>query len=374
MLMLLILCLFGTKQLGAKTNTLTGFPFLAYSNETRLMGGGFLIWQNTRDSLDTKAENTILTNAIVSANKQFLAFVLPRFSRQGGKYQLSADLLARRWSDHYWGIGNSTPEAAKEPFGWEEYKLSLAWQYRLGKHFYPSVEVDVRFSDLFDTQEDGLLSQTDLQGTTPAYYFGRGVNLLFDTVDSSSYPTKGLKYSLSYKNYATIPKSNPGSETLMQLLEPDFDKLTLDLNHYLSPIPGWVIAAQSSFAQSENATPFTFYPELGNKLRAYDSKRFIDKTLLAQRLEQRIFPAELPWLKSAGYLQGKLFRRAGLVIFSEAGQVAPHAKHYRWDRNHWSNGFGLRYAILPEEKLNFRIDFGFGEDTFNFIFQAREVF
>jgi hypothetical protein len=338
------------------------------------MGGGFLIWQNMRDSLAAKTENTVITNAIVSANKQYLAFILPRFSRQNGKYQLSADLIARRWADHYWGIGNATPEMDKEPFGWEEYKLALTWQYRIGKHLYPAVEIDLRYGDLFEKQADGLLDNADIEGTQPAYYLGRGINLLFDTTDSQTYPTRGIKYTLSYKNYATLPRSSQPGKSLEMLWQPDFDKSSLDLNHYLSPTPGWVIAAQSSFVQSENSIPFTFFPELGSRLRAYDSKRFIDQTLIAQRLEQRVFPSELSWMKGKGLMQGKLWSRMGFVAFSETGQVARHVTHYQWNRNHWSNGFGIRYAIIPKDKLNFRIDFGFGEDTFNFIFQAREVF
>ncbi len=357
----------------AKTS-LSGFPVIAYSNETSVMAGGFLVWNKEFNIKESKATNTIISNALVTAKSQYLAFLLPQFTRKDGDLQYGADLIARRWSDNFWGIGNGTLERSKEAFGWEEYRLGFNAKYRIWDNLYPGVELDFRFGDLFKESAGGAMASGNISGSKPAFYVGRGASLSWDNTNAKYYPEKGINYELRFMDYATLHNQDGDLGELKEYIDSDFNKLTLNLNHYINPVQGLVLAAQTSVVLSDKQVPFNFLPELGSKLRAYDSKRYIDKAMLAQRIEPRIFPSELPFFKDRGIMQSKFWRRTGMVLYSEFGQVAPEISQTSWERNHFSNGFGFRYTILPQDKLNLRMDFGWGQDTFNFIFQAREVF
>ena len=55
-----------------------------------------------------------------------------------------------------------------------------------------------------------------------------------------------------------------------------------------------------------------------------------------------------------------IFGDVGLVLFAGAGDVANHFDGFRPSEFKLGAGFGFRYTILPENKLNLRFDFGFG--------------
>ena len=373
--MLMLLSLLSLPMFAQEATTnISGFPVIAYSNETSLMGGGFIVWNKEFLQEQRKASNTLIGNVLLTAKSQYLAFILPQFTRDDGDLQYGADLIARRWSDNFWGIGNNTLEQDKEAFGWEEYRLGLSGKYLIWKNLYPGIELDFRFGDLFKETAGGALASGTILGSKPAFYLGRGASLSWDNTNAKYYPHKGIKYELRFTDYATLNNQDDDLGELKEYLHSDFSKLSLNLNHYINPVSGIVLAAQTSAIIADGQVPFNFLPELGSSLRAYDSKRYIDKTMLAQRLEPRIIPSELPFLQERGILQSKFWRRTGLVFFTEFGQIAPDISQAKWERNHWSNGWGLRYTILPQDKLNLRMDFGWGQDTFNFIFQAREVF
>ncbi len=101
-------------------------------------------------------------------------------------------------------------------------------------------------------------------------------------------------------------------------------------------------------------------PKFGGSemLRGYAEGRYLEKKYLAFQTELRL----------------QIYKRFGMVIFGAMGEVAESFKDFQTDFVRFGYGFGLRYRLRKEEKLNFRIDFAFSEEDFKFYIAAREVF
>jgi hypothetical protein len=55
-------------------------------------------------------------------------------------------------------------------------------------------------------------------------------------------------------------------------------------------------------------------------------------------------------------------KRFGFVLFGGVGNVAENLIDYRFDNLKYSYGAGLRFKFNQEQKVNLRVDFGFGND------------
>jgi outer membrane protein assembly factor BamA len=106
--------------------------------------------------------------------------------------------------------------------------------------------------------------------------------------------------------------------------------------------------------------PFQLMPQLGGSelLRGYFGGRFRERQLLAAQAEFR----------------SSLWKRIGLVAFADTGQVAHDLDGFGADRFRFSYGAGLRILLIPQEGMNLRADFGFGEDESGFYLAFGEAF
>ena len=62
------------------------------------------------------------------------------------------------------------------------------------------------------------------------------------------------------------------------------------------------------------------------------------------------------------------------MAFAGVGGVAPALSQFAVNTTRATYGFGLRYLFDPIEKLNIRIDFGFGKNTSGLYITANEAF
>ena len=69
-----------------------------------------------------------------------------------------------------------------------------------------------------------------------------------------------------------------------------------------------------------------------------------------------------------------LIWRFGLVAFAGFGQVAPELNQVSINDLKPSVGLGLRFTLIPEQKVNLRIDFGIGKDNSSFNIDFMEAF
>lgn len=333
--------------------TFTAYPYFAYSSETRFMVGAFTFARYDYTTPFSKPDPhrlSLLGNSIYSQNKQFMLALIPRY--EIGNISLDSSMEFSSWPDTFFGTGNSTSADLSESFSSINYATETSARYRFGRSLIASVQMDLGWHELRDVQSAGMLDSAEISGKNDALHSGIGASLSFDSSDGSYYPTRGVRFEIKRIHYDEALGSDHS-----------WQKNSYDFRGYLPVGANTVLAAQSDLEINQGDVPFYRFPELGKRLRAYDSKRFIDRVRISQRLESRIFPF------SEGFLD-----RLGFVLFAEAGQVASVFEDIDVKDWHWSLGSGLRFSILPAERLNLRADFGFGKDSFNFIINAREAF
>ncbi len=93
-------------------------------------------------------------------------------------------------------------------------------------------------------------------------------------------------------------------------------------------------------------------------MRGYFEGRFRDKDLLAVQLEYR-FP---------------IFWRIGGAVFAGAGTVAPDVARFSVGQVKPGLGLGLRFMYDLVERMNVRVDVGFGKNSSGIYMTANEAF
>ena len=81
-------------------------------------------------------------------------------------------------------------------------------------------------------------------------------------------------------------------------------------------------------------------------MRGYFEGRYRDYNYLMMQLEYRQY----------------FWWRLGFAVFVGAGDVAPELMQFSLPDVKYSYGFGLRFLFNEEEKVNIRVDLGFGND------------
>jgi len=174
---------------------------------------------------------------------------------------------------------------------------------------------------------------------------------LQDTLGSKSV---GLEFAASYDNRDNVVNASRGifaeftqgfyGETLGG--SNTFRLSKLDLRTYHRVGPKGVIGGQAFARFAGGDAPVQELSALGGAdlLRGFQEFRFRDN--LAAFLQ-----AEYRW---------QTFQSVGFVFYGGAGQVASSGSALAFDQLRYSLGTGVRVAIIPQENINLRIDYGFG--------------
>ena len=120
--------------------------------------------------------------------------------------------------------------------------------------------------------------------------------------------------------------------------------------------PEGILASRVFGRFSDGDVPFTDLSQYD--LRGYERGRYRDKMLLASEIE----------------LRQHLFGRFGAAAFAGLGQIAPAIDDFDGNRILWSAGFGLRFQLTEQNRMNYRTDLAWGRDGFEFYFSITEAF
>jgi outer membrane protein assembly factor BamA len=201
---------------------------------------------------------------------------------------------------------------------------------------YLGVLYQVRNAVMVDRAEDGRLGGGGVPGSDGGMVSGAGVVGMWDTRDNILFPTSGSFHT------ASIFRSGGALGGDFQMT-----RYSVDLRRYLS-VRGHVLGFQAYLRSVAGDVPFDMLPRLGgqNIMRGTFQGRYRDRHLLAAQTEYRAL----------------IWRRLGLAAFAGAGQVAPELDAISRSDLHYSLGLGFRLMIDPRERMNLRIDLGYGRD------------
>jgi len=329
------------------------YPFVIYTGETSLTIGGFALNTRRPPNQDfNKAPDSFIANTMLSVKKNLLSFIQYEKVLWDGKLIVTPFISYRNWPSDYYGISSDNSEDYLSKYNMESLELRNTVKYELFPKVYAQVGLRYNQTNNYQFEEGSYMAQnitSQLRGSTIAGY---SAAISYDSRNNTFYPTHGL-----YANYSVAYNYDQKNDFF------DYIAHQADFRFYQKINDKSVLGFQTKIKIVNDEAPFYEQSLLGEELRAYPSNRFIDKDMLVLKTEYRIFPWEHSWRK-----------RMGFVTFVEAGQVVPQISDYDLNTLKYSVGAGLRFSIIPDERLNFRFDIAKGSDSVQVVFIAQEAF
>lgn len=271
-------------------------------------------------------------NQLVLASEGYVYF-------PGEKYILQTRLSYSNFPDRFWGLGNTTPSSNQESYEISQFNFYPRVLRNLFSDFYLGLGYEYQNVFRFEYNHDGT-SLFDIQNVTGRYggkISGAVLLISWDSRNHAFSPSRGLNVQYSVGYYRDFI----GSDF-------NFTIRSLDVRKFFSLKKERVLAFQFHLVSTIGNTPIRDMATIGSAayMRGYYDGRYTDYNMISLQTEYR-FP---------------VYRRWGIVAFAGLGRVAPTAGELFIPENlKPSAGLGIRFALRPKEKLNLRVDAGFGQ-------------
>lgn len=327
-------------------------PGVTYAPETRWAAaiGAFKVGKTRAPNADQRP-NTYAVRGLYSQRHQVQSsFSLDQW-RAGNAGRLELDAAFSRFPNAFYGVSAALADTS-EQYTPRSASLVGSYIHRVRQGLYLGGRLAYEDARITHIAPGGTLASL-LAG--PAFTGGdrwrtTSATLIvnWDTRDVLFYPTRGSAVWLNVGRALGVPGATH-----------QFTRVQLDARRYQSLGAGHVFAVQGLGVVTSGNVPVDNLPALGGAslLRGYFAGRFRDK--------------------SAAVLQGEyrtpMWRRVGAVAFAGAGTVAPSVDDLRLDDARAAWGLGLRLS-LNDDRLNLRVDRGFGSGSRGIYITAGEAF
>ncbi|PKV63101.1 BamA/TamA family outer membrane protein [Pontibacter ramchanderi] len=327
-------------------------PVLYYTPDTKLgFGASLLGYFRLRSYTDTTYTRLSLARLVVdyTLNKQTDQWLYWNIFTREERLMLRGELRHRIYTDRFYGLGNDSREEDRELYDYDMISAKIAVLKNVG--FRSFLGPDLHFTEYYNVEleDDSQLRSLELPGYKKGRNVGLGAIFLIDHRNSTSYPSKGFYLELSGYHFGKAF----GSDFR-------YNNLNFEFNRYYGLGNDRVLATNTMLRLNEGDVPVQRLPTAGGDklLRGYARNRFHDDHFVGSQVEYR-FP---------------LFWRLGMVTFAGIGDVFDKPKDVSFSTLKYSIGTGLRYAIRPDQKLNTRLDVGYGREGFNIYLMIGEAF
>ena len=326
------------------------YPFLFFTPETDwAFGAGGLLYFTLSDKLKSKP-SSVTASGYYTINNQFDITVIPEIYFNHDKYLLSTKFNFGEALDFFYGIGSTSPDIEYNQYLQRNFIVNVNIQMeafdenlKLGPVF------ELRSMDVLNKESNPLLDSNLVRGSNGGTTSGVGLIASYDTRDNIFYPSQGSYYQFSAIYYSKAF----GSDF-------DYSKYLLDTRRYLSLFPDHILAYQAYIMIEFGYPPFYDLALLGGDkvMRGYLYGRYRDRIYYALQVEYRL---PIIW-------------RFGFVVFGGLGDVASKVSNIEISTIKPSYGFGARFRIDELQKLDLRVDFGFGTNTNGIYFSVNQAF
>ena len=310
---------------------------------------------NPKDSLIQRSSSPI-TFGFSSTGAIFAATIVSTYWFQD-KMRIYADIWYKDMPDHYWGAGYDngyyTPKSDSTTAynrQWFWFNPRILWQFR--KYYFLGLNIDYNYTEVTDPSP-GVEEDPDYIKYGP-YNFNSGFGLIL-RYDSRDIPVNAYKGALINFSSTFYSPALGGDNTYQVFL--------LDLRKYIQiKRPGNTIAVQMKTRFGIGDVPYGEMSQLGSPfdLRGYTWGRYRDKSMIFFLGEYRYM-----FNKRSGERS-----KHGVVGWLGGGSVGEDPG----DFTNWLPNFGFGYRFEVQPRMNLRVDFGFGRETFGFYFNFNEAF
>ncbi|MHB1921495.1 MAG: BamA/TamA family outer membrane protein [Chitinophagaceae bacterium] len=317
-----------------------GLPIIYYTPETRLVFGASIAstFRSQPDSIQ-RFPSFLQLAAAFTQNKQSLYYIPYRIFFRKANYEANGDFGYYLYSYYFYGIGNNEPQSNQELYSatFPEIKFhllkSVSKNLRVGiKYWFDHYQITKK------QPGKQLATNPGIPGSNGGSISGIGPALNFDSRDNFYFPTKGIYLKASALWYNQRLGSNF-----------NYTRVTINFSKYL--LDKWHnVVAMNLFGDFISGNPpFMQMALIGGDriMRGYYLGRYRDKNLLALAGEYRL----------------KIYGRLGGDLFVNYGSVANSLSQFSLSEFKYTWGGGLRFRINRKEKINFRLDVGFGKNT-----------
>lgn len=324
-------------SLQQKRNSLVALPYAFYTPETKIAFGvgGIYSFRPSGSSPAVRPSNVRIALTYTQL-KQFIIAFLPEIYVRNANYYFNGYFGFYKYPDKFWGIGNDTPDGAEEDYEPIYFKSYANVQKQIKPGLYIGLQYQYEYIHLKETDPEGVLRYDIIPGSEGGSASGFGVIINHDTRNHIYQPSTGF-----YNQICTVFFGKAlGSDYKFALL-------SFDLRKYFSVFGTHVLALQTFDSFISGEPPFQMLNLLGGSsvMRGYYEGRYRDKSMITVQAEYR-FP---------------LFWRFGAVGFAGIGDVSDDITKFRIDQFKYSFGFGFRFMFDHQEKINARLDIGFGK-------------
>lgn len=317
-------------------------PAVFYTPETKLGGGAAItvVKRRAAQAADDRP-TTVTAVALYTQLAQLNTGVGGDWWSRGNRWNVTSHAGFQRFPFTYFGTGSAVPDSG-EQYTPRTLSLAAGAQRLVRRGVYVGASATWDDQTMLETEEGGVLAAGTIPGSQGGTVTTASALVTWDTRDNLYYAERG--------SFVRVEALGAG-----KVLGGDFAfrRVTLDARRYLAlqrSRPGRqarTLALQGVIATTGGTVPFDRLAQFGgaNLVRGYYEGRFRDRASTAVQAE----------------LRQPVWRRVGVAAFVGAGEVGTGLGKLRLDEARMAGGVGLRIALDRKEKINIRIDQGFGE-------------
>ena len=337
-------------SLKVKKNSVFGFPVIFYSPETRLGYGAAGIWafHFKKDSLGSRPSRIQLGFAYTQ-NKQVLFYLPFQLYFKNAFYSVYGELGYYRYFYNFYGIGNNQSTNFKETYGVTYPRIRINALRKIKPHVYAGLRYWYDNFAINSLDSMGQLAKENIIGSKGGINSGAGVVFNYDNRNNSFSPSKGSFIESSVQYFGPLLGGKY-----------EYTSIIADASIYFSTWKKQVLALNLFGETIIGDPPFNQLALLGGtkRMRGYYEGRYRDKNLLLFQAEYRI----------------PNFWRIGMVLFGGVGEVNNQISNYTLNDVRYNYGTGIRFVLDKKEKINIRLDAGFGKGVSGYYLTIGEAF
>ncbi|WP_338235739.1 BamA/TamA family outer membrane protein [Persicobacter diffluens] len=315
---------------------LSAYPAVAYSPRDGMrMGGLSIIKIKNNNNQEDWYRPTLLMPQLTWSTKNQV------------KAELGYDVYLKKWNlqgninlallpnDEFYGIGAANSSEQFTLYTSNSFSYNAEFNYMLRQELMVGFGMNYMHQTVADIDNPEILPIS-----TPGYeggnLIGFGPILRWDTRNNNFYPTSGHWLNLQASFYT------PG------LSDYQFNLFTAEIRKFFTIVDEKnILALQGRVDITDGEVPFFLMPGIGGskRLRGIDHfNRYLDNNAWFAQVE---FRRHLWWRFSGATWAG-------------AGQTTTHAHQFSLQEAQFVGGAGLRFQATEKDRLNVRVDVGFG--------------
>lgn len=326
-----------------------GIPY--YTPDTSVSAALFTLFYKKEkgQSEDVKvSEFNVYT--VYTLKNQLAIGTIYNYFPSASRWKFSGDVSFSRFPQLFWGMGASSRNGDEETYTIQSWTVRPSILRRIANKTYFGPLVNFIHSKVIESENGGIIDQNIYSGSQRIRILGLGFQFNYDSRDNVFSARSGFYFDLKNLYF----REEWGSEF-------DFSRLEMDFRTFYTLAEKHTLALQVLQKYSSGDVPLLAQVDVGGSemMRGILEGRYKEKNYIASQIEYR-FPI---YLEFSG------------ALFSSVGQIASELGKFSSDDPITAWGFGFRYMVDKNDRVNIRFDIGFDENQKpNFYFLLKDAF